>query len=54
MRELSMDKNRVLSVRELNFAAKQTIESGMPLLWVRGEISNFVSARPGIGIFPQG
>ena len=42
-----MDKNRVLSVRELNFAAKQLIESGLPLLWVRGEISNFVSAASG-------
>ena len=37
-----MDKNRVLSVRELNFAAKQLIEEGLPLLWVRGEVSNFV------------
>jgi exodeoxyribonuclease VII large subunit len=42
-----MDKNRVLSVRELNFAAKQIIESGIPLLWVRGAISNFVSAASG-------
>ncbi|MBI5890386.1 MAG: exodeoxyribonuclease VII large subunit [Nitrosomonadales bacterium] len=45
--ELSMDNNRVLSVRELNFAAKQIIESGLPLLWVRGEVSNFVSAASG-------
>jgi exodeoxyribonuclease VII large subunit len=42
-----IDKNRVLSVRELNFAAKQLIESGLPLLWVRGEISNFVCAASG-------
>ena len=42
-----MDKNRVLSVRELNLAAKQLIEGGLPLLWVRGEISNFVSAASG-------
>jgi exodeoxyribonuclease VII large subunit len=42
-----MDKNRVFSVRELNFAAKQLIEGGLPLLWVRGEISNFVSAASG-------
>ena len=34
-----IDKNRVLSVRELNFAAKQLIEGGLPLLWVRGETS---------------
>lgn len=42
-----MDKNRIFSVRELNFAAKQAIESNLPLLWVRGEISNFVSAASG-------
>jgi exodeoxyribonuclease VII large subunit len=42
-----MDKNRIYSVRELNFAAKQLIESGLPLLWVRGEISNFVCASSG-------
>jgi exodeoxyribonuclease VII large subunit len=42
-----MDRNRVLSVRELNLAAKQLIESGLPLLWVRGEVSNFVSAASG-------
>ena len=34
-------------MRELNFAAKQLIESGLPLLWVRGEISNFVCAASG-------
>ncbi|MDO8926339.1 MAG: exodeoxyribonuclease VII large subunit [Sideroxyarcus sp.] len=44
---MGMDKNRILSVRELNLAAKQIIESGLPLLWVRGEISNFVSAASG-------
>ncbi|MDD4912329.1 MAG: exodeoxyribonuclease VII large subunit [Sideroxydans sp.] len=44
---MSFDKNQVLSVRELNFAAKQLIEGGLPLLWVRGEISNFVSAASG-------
>lgn len=42
-----MDRNRVLSVRELNLAAKQLIESGLPLLWVRGEVSNFVNAASG-------
>jgi exodeoxyribonuclease VII large subunit len=44
---MMIDKNRVLSVRELNFAAKQLIEGGLPLLWVRGEISNFVNAASG-------
>jgi exodeoxyribonuclease VII large subunit len=42
-----MDRNRVLSVRELNLAAKQLIESGLPLLWVHGEVSNFVNAASG-------
>lgn len=42
-----IDKNKIFSVRELNFAAKQLIENGLPLLWVRGEISNFVSAASG-------
>jgi exodeoxyribonuclease VII large subunit len=41
------DRNRVFSVRELNFAAKQLLEKELPLLWVRGEISNFVSASSG-------
>lgn len=43
----ALDKNRVISVRELNFAAKQLLENGLPLLWVRGEISNFVCAASG-------
>ncbi len=42
-----MENSRVISVRELNLAAKQLIEGGLPLLWVRGEISNFVSAASG-------
>jgi exodeoxyribonuclease VII large subunit len=44
---MSFDKNLVLSVREFNAAAKQVIEAGLPLLWVRGEISNFVNAASG-------
>jgi len=44
---VAIEKGRVLSVRELNLAAKQLIEGGLPLLWVRGEISNFVSAASG-------
>lgn len=42
-----MDKNKIFSVGELNLAAKQLIENGLPLLWVRGEISNFVNAASG-------
>ncbi|MGB8516608.1 MAG: exodeoxyribonuclease VII large subunit [Gallionella sp.] len=41
------EKSRVLRVAELNFAIKQLIESNMPLLWVRGEISNLVRAASG-------
>jgi exodeoxyribonuclease VII large subunit len=44
---MNLDKNLVLSVREFNAAAKQVIEAGLPLLWVRGEISNFVGAASG-------
>ncbi len=44
---MAVENKRVLSVRELNLAAKQLIEGGLPLLWVRGEISNFVSAASG-------
>ncbi len=44
---MRIENNRVLSVRELNLAAKQLIEGGLPLLWVRGEISNFVGAASG-------
>lgn len=42
-----MEHNLIISVRELNLAVKQAIESGLPLLWVRGEISNFVAASSG-------
>lgn len=38
------EKNHIFSVQELNKAAKQLLENGLPLLWVRGEISNFVCA----------
>lgn len=41
------EKNRVLCVAELNFAIKQLLESNVPLLWVRGEISNLVKAASG-------
>ena len=41
------EKNRVYHVAELNFAIKQLLESNIPLLWVRGEISNLVKASSG-------
>jgi len=44
---ISKEKNRIYSVRELNSAAKYLLEKELPLMWVRGEISNFVSASSG-------
>ncbi|MBI5625610.1 MAG: exodeoxyribonuclease VII large subunit [Nitrosomonadales bacterium] len=41
------EKDRVFRVAELNFAIKQLLESNVPLLWVRGEISNLVKAASG-------
>ncbi|MCG7853413.1 MAG: exodeoxyribonuclease VII large subunit, partial [Methanosarcinaceae archaeon] len=41
------DKSRVFRVAELNLAIKQLLESHVPLLWVRGEISNLVKAASG-------
>jgi len=43
----SEEKSRVFCVAELNFAIKQLLESNVPLLWVRGEISNLVKAASG-------
>ena len=40
-------KTRIFRVAELNFAIKQLLESNIPLLWVRGEISNLVKAASG-------
>jgi exodeoxyribonuclease VII large subunit len=37
----------VLSVTELNRLVRKVIESSLPLLWVQGEISNFVRAASG-------
>jgi exodeoxyribonuclease VII large subunit len=44
---ISNDKSRIYSVRELNSAAKYLLENELPLMWVRGEISNFVAASSG-------
>jgi exodeoxyribonuclease VII large subunit len=41
------EKTRIFRVAELNFAIKQLLESNVPLLWVRGEISNLVKAASG-------
>ncbi len=43
----SEEKARVFRVAELNYAIKQLLESNVPLLWVRGEISNLVKAASG-------
>ncbi len=44
---MNPDKNLILSVHEFNATAKQLIEAGLPLLWVHGEVSNFVNAASG-------
>jgi exodeoxyribonuclease VII large subunit len=41
------EKNRVFRVAELNFAINQLLKVNIPLLWVRGEISNLVKAASG-------
>ena len=41
------EKQRVLCVSELTRSIKQLLENNVPLLWVRGEISNFVRASSG-------
>lgn len=41
------EKSRVLRVSELNIAIKRLLESEVPLIWVRGEISNLVKAASG-------
>ena len=41
------EKTRVFRVAELNLAIKQLLESNIPLLWVRGEISNLTKAASG-------
>ena len=47
LNSIALEKNRVLSVREINFATRQLLENSLPLLWVRGEISNFICASSG-------
>lgn len=41
------EKVRIFSVAELNLAVKQLLENSVPLLWVRGEVSNLVKAASG-------
>ena len=41
------EKQRVLKVSELARAINQLLEGSVPLLWVRGEISNLVKASSG-------
>ena len=38
---------RVLSVAELNLLTRQLIERNLPLMWVAGEVSNFMRAASG-------
>jgi exodeoxyribonuclease VII large subunit len=41
------DELPVLSVSELNRRAKQLLEKNFPLMWISGEISNFIAAASG-------
>lgn len=41
------DKNRVFRVRDLTRLVRQLLEEGLPLMWVKGEISNFTNAASG-------
>lgn len=42
-----LPEKQVLTITQLNRRARQLLETHLPLLWVRGEISNF--SRPGSG-----
>src|SRR5438874_11942572 len=45
---LSMSPDtKILSVSELNAAARSVIEDGFPNVWVAGEVSNFTRASSG-------
>ena len=39
--------SRVIGVAELNRRAKELIERNLPLMWIGGEISNFMRAASG-------
>ena len=41
------DESPVLGVSELNRRAKQLLEKNFPLMWVSGEVSNFIAAASG-------
>ncbi len=47
----SEPSSRVISVGELNRLAKELIEGNLPLMWVAGEISNFMRATSGHSYF---
>lgn len=47
IRTPSFPLSNALSVSELNGLARDALEAAFPLLWVRGEISNFVRATSG-------
>lgn len=47
MRESGFSGSEVLSVSALNRSVRDLLEHRFPLLWVGGEISNFVQARSG-------
>ena len=50
-RDLAAFPSAALTVTELNRNVRDLLEHRYPMLWVRGEISNFVRARSGHAYF---
>lgn len=48
---ISSDFHKVLTVSELNRTAKQFLEQNMPMLWIKGEISNLKCYQSGHSYF---
>lgn len=44
---INLAPQKILSVSELNYLARQLLEMNFPLFWVSGEVSNFVRAASG-------
>ena len=42
-----VSSDEILSVSQLNRAARQLLDTGLPMIWVEGELSNL--ARPSSG-----
>jgi exodeoxyribonuclease VII large subunit len=51
MQAVDVTGQRVVTVGELARLAKEVIEGGLPLMWIAGEVSNFVLANSGHSYF---